>query len=624
VRIRGRRGVHSSGLQSGASLLLWLAVGGCAGGAPLTQGGAPEGEGFVRLVAPFPVLDQAGEPFQHPFLGGLLAPRPQLVDIDGDGDLDLFVQERAGELMFFENTGTATDPSFTWRTDRFQGLQVGEWSRFVDLDGDGALDLLAEEPFSHVRVYRNEGTPTDPRMVLMGDSLRNDQGRPIFADRQNIPGILDLDCDGLLDLFLGRVDGTLAHYEETGRDATGLPRFRLATERFEGIEIIGQVVGGSRHGANSMFFADLDGDGAPELFWGDYFEPGLLRIQNRGSCSNPSLRSTPVPVVSDGEAIATSGFNAPWLADLNGDGELDLLIGVLGGAFNPILTAADNLHYHENLGDGEFTLRSRRFLYGIDTGSESVPALGDLDGDGDLDLLVANKIDPGDPTTGTVQWFENVGSPRAPAFQLRGALELPISFHKAPALGNLWGDPLPAMALGTWNDGIHIYRNRGDTDRPSFELVEELKVELSRGGNGVPALGDVYGDGLLDLVVGRSSGELSLYRNVGTASAPRFEEVTDRWLDLDVGRRAAPALVDLDGNGRLDLLVGSEEGGLRLFRNLGPGPDGAPRFQEDPDFNLPLPPFSTPALGDLTGNGRPDLMSGSVSGGVLYFENRGG
>lgn len=580
----------------------------------------------MRQVAPFPVLDQEGVAYDHPFLGGFLAPRPQLVDIDGDGDLDLFVQERAGELMFFENTGTPARASFTWRTDRFQGVQVGEWSRFVDLDGDGAMDLLAEEPFSHIRVYRNEGTPTDPRMVLVGDSLRNDQGQPIFADRQNIPAILDLDCDGLLDLFLGRVDGTLAHYEETGRDDSGLPRFRLDTERFEGIEIIGQVVGGSRHGANSMFFADLDGDGAPELFWGDYFEPGLLRIQNRGSCSNPSLRSTPVPVTSDGEPIATSGFNAPWLADLDGDGDLDLLIGVLGGAFNPILTAADNLHFHENLGDGEFSLRTRRFLHGIDAGSESVPALGDLDGDGDLDLLLANKIDPGDPATGTVRWFENEGTPRAPAFRLRGTLELPAAFHLAPALGHLWGDPLPAMVLGTWNDGLHVYRNRGDAGGPSFEAVEELKVELSRGGNGVPALGDVTGDGLLDLVVGRSSGELSFYRNVGSSTAPRFEEESDRWLDLDVGRRAAPALTDLDGDGLLDLVVGAEEGGLRVFRNLGPGPDGAPRFAPDPDLdlNLPLAPFSTPAFGDLTGNGRPDLVSGSVSGGIVYFENRGG
>lgn len=595
----------------------------CSGGAARIQAeGDPGGEGFVRLVAPFPVLDQEGVAYDHPFLGGLLAPRPQLVDIDGDGDLDLFIQERPGELMFFENTGTPAESSFTWRTDRFQGVEVGEWSRFVDLDGDGAMDLLAEEPFSHIRVYRNQGTPTDPRLMLAGDSLRDDQGRPIFADRQNIPAILDLDCDGLLDLFLGRVDGTLAHYEETGRDATGLPRFRLDTERFEGIEIVGQVVGGSRHGANSMFFADLDGDGAPELFWGDYFEPGLLQIQNRGSCSNPSLRSTPVPVASDGEPIATSGFNAPWLADLTGDGAPDLLMGVLGGAFNPILTAADNLHFHENLGGAEFTLRTRRFLSGIDTGSESVPALGDLDGDGDLDLLVANKIDPADPGTGKVYWFENQGTAQAPAYGLRGTLDLPTAFHLAPALGDLWGDPLPGMVLGTWNDGIHIYRNRGDANRPSFEVQEELKVELSRGGNGVPALGDVDGDGLLDLVVGRSSGELSLYRNMGSVTAPRFQEVSDRWLDLDVGRRAAPALVDLDGDGRLDLLVGSEEGGLRLFLNQ--GPDSSPLFQEDPGFSLPLSPFSTPALGDLTGNGRPDLVSGSVSGGVIYFENRGG
>ena len=619
---RPEGGSSGRGSTTTALLLSGLILTGCAAGGGTPGGAGGEGGGgFVRSVAPFPVLDTDGVPYDHPFLGGFLAPRPQLVDIDGDGDLDLFVQERSGELMFFENTGTAAAARFEWRTDRFQGLEVGEWARFADLDSDGAPDLLAEEPYSHVRVYRNEGGPANPRFVLVADSLRDDQGRPIFADRQNIPALLDLDCDGLLDLFLGRVDGTLARYEEVGRDALGLPRFRLDTERFEGIEIVGQVVGGSLHGANSMFFADLDGDGAPELFWGDYFEPGLLRIDNRGVCGSPSLRSTPVAVHSDGEPIATSGFNAPFLADLTGNGEPDLLIGVLGGAFNPILTAADNLHFHENLGNGEFTLRSRRFLSGIDVGSESIPALMDLDGDGDLDLLVANKIDPGDPTTGRIYWFENQGTTRAPRFRLRGPLDLPPAFHLAPSPADLWGDPHPGLVVGTWNDGLFFYRNRGTGDVPSFEAVEGLKVELSRGGNPVPALLDLDGNGLLDLVVGRSSGELSLYRNVGTPVEPRFEEVTDRWLDLDVGRRAAPAFADLDGDGLPDLLVGSEEGGLRLFRNRGPGAD--PQFQEDPTFRVPLPGYSTPTFGDLTGNGLPDLISGGVSGGVVFFENRG-
>jgi hypothetical protein len=100
---------------------------------------------FERRVRAFQVLDEAGEPFPEPFLGGFNLPRPQLVDIDGDGDDDLFVQEESGEVMFFERVQDG-ESAFRWRTDAYQELNVGEWYRFVDLDRDGDPDLLAEEP----------------------------------------------------------------------------------------------------------------------------------------------------------------------------------------------------------------------------------------------------------------------------------------------------------------------------------------------------------------------------------------------------------------------------------------------------------------------------------------------
>jgi len=123
-----------------AGLLAALCLGACSA----AEGGVRP-LAFARDVAPFPVRDEHGNPYEHPFLGGFDVPRPQLVDSDADGDLDLFVQERSGELMFLENVGTPHAPRFVWRTDRFRDLDVGERARFADLDGDGDPDLVAEE-----------------------------------------------------------------------------------------------------------------------------------------------------------------------------------------------------------------------------------------------------------------------------------------------------------------------------------------------------------------------------------------------------------------------------------------------------------------------------------------------
>ncbi|MDT8342684.1 MAG: FG-GAP-like repeat-containing protein, partial [Longimicrobiales bacterium] len=587
--------------------------------------GAPLAAAYRREVAPFPVHDEHGVAYAHPFLGGFDVPRPQFADVDGDGDADLFVQERTGELMHFENVGTPAEARFVWRTDRYLGLPVGEWSRFHDLDGDGDLDLLAESPFSYIRYFRNDGTPTEARFAVAADTLRDEGGRPVFSDRQNIPNLTDIDCDGRVDLFLGRVDGTVTRFEEVARDPQGVPVFELVTERFEDIEIVAAIAvpGGAPqqqaptlHGANSMVFADLDGDGDQDFFWGDFFEAGLLWIENMGTCARPDLRATPVPVPAE-ELIATSGYNAASLADLDADGDLDLLIGVLGGAFNPNRTASDNLLHYEQLPTGRFALRASRFLDGIDVGSESVPAFGDLDGDGDLDLLVGSKLDPVALNRARLYRFENTGSATAPVYALRDTLDVADTYHLAPALVDLDDDGDLDLVLGTWNQDVRYLRNVGTPAEARFEAVgPEPLADLPRGSHSTPALGDLDGDGDLDLVVGESSGELNYFRNVGTPAEPRFELVTERLGGIDVGRRSAPHLVDLDGDGRVDLLVGGEAGGARVFLNRGIGPDGAPRLEEAGDFPAPLPAYATPVLLDVDGDGDLDVVSGGLGGGL--------
>ena len=131
--------------------------------------------------------------------------------------------------------------------------------------------------------------------VLAADTLRDVEGEPVFSDRQNIPNAADIDCDGNLDLLIGRLTGSITRYEALDVDANGIPRFRHITDSFEDIEIIGAMQG-SRHGANTMALGDFDQDGDHDLFWGDFFEPGLLLIENTGTCRRPVLRGTPRPL----------------------------------------------------------------------------------------------------------------------------------------------------------------------------------------------------------------------------------------------------------------------------------------------------------------------------------------
>ena len=635
-------GLRSRRAAPGTLTAVLLAAGCASGGtgpgelSPVRAAGAAPG--FVRAVTPFPVFDESGNAYEIPFLGGFNVPRPQWVDIDGDGDLDLFVQERTNRLMFFEREDTPDGRRHTWRPDAYSDLEVGEWFRFVDVDADGDRDLLAESPFSYMKLYRNTGTAGGAVFELIADTLRDTRGEAIFSDRQNIPNAADIDCDGRLDLFIGRLVGTVTRYEATGAIGENAAPFRHITDRFEDIEIVADpaAAGGvppfdgedadgpfpTLHGANTMALADYDADGDTDMFWGDFFEAGLLLIENAGSCEAPNLRVEPRPFPLD-DPIRTSGYNAPTFGDYDGDGDLDLLMGVLGGAYNANTTTADNLMLFSQESDGGFELRTRRFISQIDVGSESVASLVDLDGDGDLDLLLGNKIDPGDLSNSRVVLFENEGSATRPVFRRTGEFELPGAYHNAPAFGDLDADGDLDLLLGTWRDEIRYVRNEGSVMEPRLALVDSAFVEITRGSNATPALGDLDGDGDLDLMIGESSGALNYYENVGSASEPSFDFVSDQYAEIDIGRRSFPKLLDHDGDGDLDLIVGTESDGIRYFRN--DGTPAAPNFVES-DGGFPaaedLPLFSTPEFGDLDGDGDLDLVVGAAGGGLYYFERR--
>lgn len=88
-------------------------------------------------------------------------------------------------------------------------------------------------------------------------------------------------------------------------------------------------------------------------------------------------------------------------------------------------------------------------------------------------------------------------------------------------------------------------------------------------------------------------------------------------ITLTRGSNTTPALADLDGDGRPDLLLGSEHGGVQLWRNVTVG--DAVRFVRDSSFVVPTDPYSAPAVGDVTADGLPKLIVGGIRGGAWWY-----
>jgi hypothetical protein len=260
-----------------------------------------------------------------------------------------------------------------------------------------------------------------------------------------------------------------------------------------------------------------------------------------------------------------------------------------------------------------------RALSNLDIGSESSPALGDLDGDGDLDLIIGNKLEPSDNRLAGLHLYINDGSSKAPSFRPAGAISVSSGFHFAPTLVDLDGDGDLDLVLGNWRDAVQYYRNDGTRTLASFVPADSALVKITRGSHTTPTFGDLDGDGDLDLLVGEASGTVNYYRNDGSKTAHRFTLVSDEWEGIKAGRRSVPRLVDLDGDGDLDLVIGNETGTPVVYRNT--GTKQAPKMSLEPG-SADWPMFSAPLFGDLDGDGKLDLLLGTASGGVVFL--RGG
>ena len=543
-----------------------------------------------------------------------------LGDVDRDGDQDIVCANRRRQNRLYVNDGSGvfTDGTATRmpaETDNTASVALG------DVDGDGDLDMVCANPGYQSRLYLNDGAGhfTDVTGARM----------PAGSWLTPIVRLGDVDGDRDPDIVLGGGQDRLYLNDGTGHftDATA-GRLPIVTRW-----------------TSAIAMDDVDGDGDLDLALGNDGQNRLYVNDGRGDFTDVSASHLP----TDGDPT-----KAMLLDDVDGDGDRDLVCGNHALLQGQHMVGQQNRLYL-NDGAGRFTDVTASHMP-VDADWNLALALGDVDGDLDLDLVCGNGAD---------RLYLNDGAGR---FTDATATRLPPQSGPTTALvlGDVGGDGhLDLVGNGFYQDRLYLndghghfvdattWRSQwlgeqpdlgstvlvdvdgdGDLDAvqygwyPGVEINDGLGNFVEATGAGMPvvatmiALGDVDSDGDVDLVV--ANGALTcgwlqngLYLNDGTGT---FADATAARLPLDRDLTTSVVLGDVDGDLDLDIVFGAIEGSgtdgcpsqpaqNRLYLN-----DGRGFFTDATAARLPVAVESARALalGDVDGDGDPDIVCGNT------------
>ena len=545
----------------------------------------------------------AGNPLIQPWTGGMSHMHFAEIDLDFDGVEDLLALDRMGNRpMVFLRKGAPGNITYEYSYEISQ--KIPELRGFVitaDINCDGRKDLFTGNMFAGILLYLNTSTPGNLQFTKNpnGDFLFSQFGTissTIFNNPLSIPIITDLDGDNRLEIinqsvFEDRfelhkaVQPCTTHFQQIKLCWGGFVKndlflsLRLMTcsinSLYENIDLNEKV---QHLGAVNAALMDLTGNGRLDMVMSEEDYPTLTAIYNTGANNIDAWMTSQDTTFPTGSSIVLPYSPSPVFIDIDMDGRKDMIVSPR--QFNGKMK--NSVWYLRNIGTGQaaqFQLQTKSFLQDQTINLEygAYPYIVDLDGDGKFDLVVG---------------------------------------HHGQEIDSL-----------VYRGRLYFFKNIGSGSMPSFELVDTNLADVWQlnTSNIYPTFGDIDGDGDLDLIIGTANGTLVFYQNLGSATFPQWSAPVLNFAGIQVGQWAAPELVDVDGDGLLDLLVGNRTGHILFYKNTG--------TQTSPEFTLVNSQFGgidTRSVFDFQGhamprsfdyNGRKLLAVGSLTQGIHIYDS---
>jgi hypothetical protein len=599
-----------------------------------------------------------------PWAGGLNGPEYNTLDLDFDGKEDLVLYERTAQKVV---TFLARENEYVYAPEyeTMFPTQVYNWLLLRDFDCDGRKDIFTGHIFG-MSVYRNTSSGNTLQWELFpfydGNAFSEAVLTKGFSGKINLqlqfddlPSISDADGDGDIDVFAMNYggSGTIEFHKNFSVERYGTCDsldFERVDNWWGGVrececgkfvfdeKDCSSLPGRVEHaGGKSLLYTDADGDGLKDMLVSEGECAQLYLLPNKGSLSSPDISEAIVfPSVNSATFLS---YPTAYLEDVDFDGTTDLIATPnIYSKADPQTNLRESNWFYKNIGTDaapQYVLQTKTFLQDqmLDVGDNAVPAFADVDGDADLDMLVSNN---GSPSVITL--YRNIGTPFEPSFELadndfRSLSDEGYTNIRLRVL-DIDGDGKDDLVFTGRKQNsntaqILFIRNKGSRAMDfAGQPVESIPFSYSNSES--ISFIDVDRDGRLDLLYGKGNGAVEYWRNQSRDGFD-FVKADDNYLGITSSVVSISLWfeeADLNGDGKQDLLISDQTGQIRVVADFRNASDISSAFNNIV-YNENQGQYYSPNLGgrvyfttaDLYGVGLPVIAAGTRLGGVRLLKN---